>query len=425
VALAAPAGDPRDKYKVAAQLDENGDGEKAIAVIDEGLALAPRDLALLGLKGIVLLKLRDYSGALAAYQAYLDAGATGANRREAQKIVRDLSAVRSTFLDIALANGPATIYLDSKTQGVFCKAAPSCNRPQLPGDYKVIVERPGFERWTGRVAVESGKTAKLAVILVEKTSQLTVRATPAEAYVRVGDQDYTGPMTLAAGSHPVSVSLAGYAEARLEATAHEGKPIEIEVALAPLVAVRVEPPSATLRLDNDQAIALQDGSVVLPAGSHVVVGRAPGFHDRRIEIPAERPAGYRLEVVLERIAPTPPPPPEPGWLTRRRKLAIGSAGLGAAAIIVGAVLWDDGRRYNRYADMLCPASVDPCRNAAEAGDLRQRADRRSVGAYVGFGAGAVAAIAAAALWMTGAPESRVAVTPRVGPVAGLDLAVRF
>jgi tetratricopeptide (TPR) repeat protein len=116
VALAAPAGDPRDKYKVAAQLDENGDGEKAIAVIDEGLALAPRDLALLGLKGIVLLKLRDYSGALAAYQAYLDAGATGANRREAQKIVRDLSAVRSTFLDIALAISGTTLTITAVTQ---------------------------------------------------------------------------------------------------------------------------------------------------------------------------------------------------------------------------------------------------------------------------------------------------------------------
>jgi hypothetical protein len=37
-------------------------------------------------------------------------------------------------------------------------------------------------------------------------------------------------------------------------------------------------------------------------------------------------------------------------------------------------------------------------------------------------------IAAAVLWFTGAPESRVAVTPHLGPrtdVAGVDLAVRF
>jgi hypothetical protein len=310
---------------------------------------------------------------------------------------------------------------------VFCKAAPSCTRPVLPGDYKVIAERPGFERWTGRIAIDSGKTATLAVTLVESSSQLTVRATPPDAHVRVGDRDYTGPMTLPAGSHPVSVTLTGYAEARLEATAHEGKPVDLDVALTPLVPVRIEPSSATLRLDADQTIAIQDGTIALSPGNHVIIGRASGFHDRRIDVPAERPAGYKLDIVLERIAPArpPPPEPEPSLLTPRRKLAIGAAGLSAASTVVGAILWDDASRNNKYADMLCPTSTEPCRNAAEASDLQHRADRRSLGAYVGFGVGAGAAITAAVLWMTGAPESQVAVTPRVGPVAGLDLAIQF
>src|SRR5882724_310396 len=132
VALAAPGVDTQEKYKLAVQLDDNGDAEKALVLINEGLASAPQDLPLLGLKGAVLLKLRDYTAALAAYQAYLDAGAKGANRREAQKIVNNLGAVKSTFLAITLANGPAAIYLDSKTQGVFCTAAPLCNQAILP-----------------------------------------------------------------------------------------------------------------------------------------------------------------------------------------------------------------------------------------------------------------------------------------------------
>jgi hypothetical protein len=68
----------------------------------------------------VLLKLRDYSGAFAAYQLYVGAGATGANRRDALKILDDLRPAQTTFLDITLANGPASIYLDSPTLGVFC-----------------------------------------------------------------------------------------------------------------------------------------------------------------------------------------------------------------------------------------------------------------------------------------------------------------
>src|ERR1043165_1987637 len=159
VARAAPNVDVRAAFKTAAQLDSAGDYEKALAAIEQGLAAAPQDLPLLGLKGAVLLKLRDYAGALAAYHTFLAAGAKGADRREAQKIVDSLRAVKSTFLEIT-ANGPAAIYLDSRSQGVFCTAAPSCNKPVLPGDYRVIAERDGFERWTGRVTVENDGTAK-------------------------------------------------------------------------------------------------------------------------------------------------------------------------------------------------------------------------------------------------------------------------
>src|SRR5215510_14382105 len=87
IAVAAPRSDASAQYKLAVQLHDSGDYDKALASIADGLAIAPRDLPLLGLKGTVLLELRDYAGALAAYQAYLDAGARGANRREAQKIV--------------------------------------------------------------------------------------------------------------------------------------------------------------------------------------------------------------------------------------------------------------------------------------------------------------------------------------------------
>jgi hypothetical protein len=54
---------------------------------------------------------------------------------------------------------------------------------------------------------------------------------------------------------------------------------------------------------------------------------------------------------------------------------------------------------------------------------------RALAANVAFGVAGGAAVAAAVLWLTGAPESRsprrVAVTPRLGGGAGLDVAVRF
>jgi len=298
VAVAAPGAG--DRYKAAARLVAEDDNEKALVLVDEGLAIAPKDLQLLGLKGTVLLKMRDYTGALAAYQAYLDAGASGANRREAQKIVNNLRAVKSTFVEIAIANGPATVYLDSKTQGAFCTAAPSCKKPLLPGEYKVIAERPGFERWTRRVSIENGKTAKVAITLGEKPSLLTVRVTQPGARITIDDKPYDAPITIAGGAHKIVVSLAGHATARLDAAAHEGKPIELEVALAPLVPIQVEPRGAELMLD-DKPVTIEDGGIAIPAGPHVLVARAKGFRDGRTAIPAERAADYKVAVELARV----------------------------------------------------------------------------------------------------------------------------
>jgi hypothetical protein len=418
VALAAPRVDAQEKYKLALQLDDRGDAEKALVLIEEGLAIAPKDLPLLGLKGAVLLKLRDYTAALAAYQAYLAAGATGANRREAQKIVNNLDAVKSTFLAVTLANGPAAIYLDSKTQGVFCTAAPSCNQAVLPGQYKVLAERSGFERWTGRITVANGVTATLAVTRVEKPSLLTVRVGQPGARVTVDDTAYDAPTTVAAGSHRIVVSLAGHVEARLEAAAHEGKPVELDVALTPLVAIRVEPPGAALRLD-DKPITMQEGALAIPPGAHTLVARAQGFQDRRIAIPAVRAPDYKLEVGLARV------PPPPSRFTDRRKIALVVGGAGVATLAGGVVLGLQSRQLDRDTYALCPSASTPCADARKADDLNRRARSRALEANIGYGVAGGAAIAAAVLWLTGAPESPVAITPRLGAVAGLDLSVRF
>ena len=420
-APAAPRVDTRAKYKLAAQLANNGDPERALTVIDEGLALAPNDLPLLGLKGTVLLSLYDYAAAFATYQAYLDAGATGANRREAEKIVDNLRAVQSTFLDVALAGGPSTIYLDSITHRAFCSAAPPCNKAVLPGQYKVIVERPGFERWTGPVTVANGETAKLAVALVEKPSLLTVRVAQPGARVTVDDAAYERPATVAAGTHRVAVALAGHVTARLEATAHDGKPIELDVTLAPLVAIQLSPPGARLTLD-DKPIRASEGGIAVPPGAHILVARAQGFHDRRIDIPAARGADYRLAVELARDEAAVQAPSR--WSTRR-KIAIGAGGAALVAMAGGVVLGLQAKQLDHDTLARCPSTSEPCMFGQEANELNRRARTRALEANIGFGIAGAAAIAAAVLWLTGAPEARIAVTPRLGPVAGLDLAGRF
>jgi hypothetical protein len=419
--------DTRAMYKRAAQLASSGAAEDALAVIDEGLAIAPTDLPLLGLKGTVLLSLYDYAAAFATYQAYLDAGARGANRREAQKIVDNLRAVQSTFLDVTVANGPATIYLDSATHRPFCAAAPPCNKAILPGTYRVIAERSGFERWTGQVAVASGQTARLAVALVEKPSLLSVRVAEPGARITVDDADYTAPATVPAGAHRVVVALAGHVTARLEATAHQGKPVELDVALTPLVPVRLSPPGARLALDG-APIAIADGGIAVSPGSHTLVVKASGFQDGGVEIPADRAADYQVILKLERT-PAVIPTPLFGRISTRRKIVLAAGVAGIAAIVIGAVLGIQSSHLDHDTYARCPSPAQPCPAAPAANDLNHRARARALEANVAFGVAGGAAIAAAVLWFTGAPETRVAVTPHLGPrtgdVAGLDLAVRF
>jgi hypothetical protein len=382
----------------------------------------------------VLLKLRDYSGALAAYQAYLEAGASGANRREAEKIVNNLRAVESTFLDISLSGGPAAaIYLDSRTQGVFCTAAPACHKAVLPGDYKVIAEQSGFDRWTGQVTIASGATATLAVALVEKPSELTVRVAQPGARVTLDGGAYEATTKIAAGSHRVAVSLAGYLEARQEVTAHAGTPVTLEVALTPLVRVQVSPPTATLLLD-DKPVVIAQGSIAVPPGGHVVLARAPRFRERRIEVPAVRAPGYQLVIALDPAPESEPvraeaiaAPAPASRFTGQRKIAlmIGGVGLGIAA--GGVLLHRQSNELDDQARTLCPSSDGPCADGVAASAIRQRSSDRAHQATIAYGLAGGAAVVAAAVWLLGGPEPgiAVAVMPRLGQGPGLDVAVRF
>jgi hypothetical protein len=422
VVFSAPGPDPGALYKRAAQLDHDGEYGKALAVIDQGLAFAPTDIPLLRLKGTILLNLRDYPGALIAYQAYLGAGVKGRNRIEAQRIVDNLLAVKSTSLEITLANGPATIYLDSRAYGALCTAAPSCTQAILPGAYKVIAVRPGFKPGTDFITVPKGMATKLAITLIEKPSPLIVRVTPSDARVMIDDAPYDPSVAVAAGTHQVVVSLAGHVEARREVAAHVGRPIELDIALEPLVPIRVDPPSAELHLDG-KPVAIRDGGIEIPRGAHVLEVRARGYRDHRIKIPAARGAHYMLAVALAHLEI--PQVREDRFLTRQRKLALVAGGAGAAAMLSGVVLGLRARQLEDRGYKLCPSMTAPCPDAQQAIELNHRAQSRALQANIAYGVTGVAAVAAAVLWLTGAPESRIAITPQLGGVAGLDLSGRF
>src|SRR5262249_42499991 len=113
----------------------------------------------------------------------------------------------------------------------------------------------------------------------------------------------------------------------------------------------------------------------------------------------------------------------------RRKVALAVGGVGTGAMVSGVVLGLQSQRLDHDTYARCPSPSQPCPTAPEANALNRQAHARALEADLAFGVAGGAAIAAAVLWFTGAPESRVAITPRLGSrtsdVTGLDLAVRF
>jgi hypothetical protein len=428
------------KATLARQLMAAGSYDEALVAIDEGLALAPGDLSLLALRGSVLMAQHDLAGALAAYRAYLAAGATGAKKRQVEALVKELRPLDTTFLEINVPKGPAQIYLPVIGKAALCVAAPPSSRPAppqtgagcahvaiLPRSYQIIAERPGFERWTGRVAVVPDRTTTVQIDLVELPSALTVRATPEGSAISVDDAPFQSPGKVAAGSHQIKISAAGHAETIRKVTAHEGQPLEIDVSLTPLVPIRVSPPNAALTLDGT-AIASREGRMEMPPGPHRLIARAGGFHDGVVEIPSERASDYHIGLDLAPVvvaAPPPPPPPKPSMWTVRRKIAVGSAAVGAAALAAGIVRGLQARQLDRETYTLCASPEMPCQNAAAANDHNTQARSDAFEANLAFGIAGAAAAAAAYLWFTGGERPAAEVAPRVGASSGLDLSLRF
>lgn len=195
--------------------------------------------------------------------------------------------------------------------------------------------------------------------------------------------------------------------------------------------------------------ALWNRGIPIDGGRYVVSGRAPGHEEwaTTIEVPAE---GGKISVEVPRFKEIvklvePPPdqplpamqPPsdpvtvradDPGVWSGKRKLALGLAGLAVAAAGGGVILGRQADQAEKDAFALCPDPEVSCTDAREANATLDRARDRALYANIAFGVGGAAAVTAVILWLTGAPEpgeARVAVTPRLGPVSGVDLAVRF
>lgn len=114
-----------------------------------------------------------------------------------------------------------------------------------------------------------------------------------------------------------------------------------------------------------------------------------------------------------------------GWLTGRRKIALGVGAAGLVAVGAGIVFGVRAKGFEDDSDALCPMTA--CDQAAEANRLLERGQDNALYANIAYGVGAAAVVGAAVLWFTGAPsEGDTQVHALVEPnVLGAAVSGRF
>jgi hypothetical protein len=195
--------------------------------------------------------------------------------------------------------------------------------------------------------------------------------------------------------------------------------------------------------------ALWDQRVPVDPDDYKITARAPGYtpwttsiavktKNKKVELPVlekragDQPATASDGAVTEPATPEEPVipagaagPAEPSRLTGTRKLSIGLAVVGVAAIGLGVGFGRQATSTEDQADAICP---DPACGDAHAVDLNATARSQALVANLGFAVGGAAIIGAAVLWFTGAPKPREAlsIVPTLAPGrVGIQLARAF
>jgi hypothetical protein len=302
-AAAAPPGrGAAEKRRQAEEQLLDGDADAALATVEEGLALAPKDRDLLLLRGHALVRLGEFDKATEAYKAYLASGATGRNRRDVQGILDSLAQASSTFLRVVVKNGPGDVRIDSRTGRVACASATECKKAVMPGDHLVVVDREGKDRVTKRVVVEPRTVQTVELALPVRASPLVIRTRPPGATVKVDELE--PPDEIAPGQHTVVATLSGFITRTETFRAEAGVPVTLELTLEPVPRARVRvadpPPGSILFVDGNERSA--DATVEVAPGTHTIEVEVPGAKRRfrrtadvaggmvaTVELPASRP----------------------------------------------------------------------------------------------------------------------------------------
>ena len=132
-----------------------------------------------------------------------------------------------------------------------------------PGTYDVTFSQFGYQKFSTRVPVESGRITEVSATLVPDTGALAITSVPAGAHVLVdGNNSGIAPVTvgnLTRGNHTVAVSLDGYLSIQQTVMVVTGQTLPVAINLSPIPLQKTE----TTHAAGPEAVTLIAGFVAI------------------------------------------------------------------------------------------------------------------------------------------------------------------
>ncbi len=240
------------------------------------------------------------------YQGYLPS-ATG---DEVAEVTKAIKRIRKGIAIITVTSSPegAAVFLDRKDLGSY--GVTPVDVPVKPGEYKVMVERFGYEATEGEVRkVSAGESAVVDAKLSRREGSLTLRGKAGKISLRIGDDapreiEIPATIKVAAGAQILEFSAPGFATQRVELDIEENKTLETDVVLERQrgsVIVQSSEANSAVLLDGE-VVGFTPAVIAATVGAHELKIRSQGFEGFTQQIDVESDA--RLEVTAELIPVT-------------------------------------------------------------------------------------------------------------------------
>lgn len=305
------------------------------------------------------------------------------------------------FASPALAAGTVTVRSDLPGQSVMVDGADigmvtPATVDGLSAGRHVVQVVGGCRFGVAAVEVMDGETVPVLVETRTKPGSLSLQLTPPDAEVRIDGlvvDAGSAPLSVACGSHSVSVSKPGHLPLLINVEVEAGQRLDLPLTLVAQgqgeLIVDVTPDDASVILDGAPVGQGDLAGLVLPAGPHTVRAEAPGYTPEERQFVLENDASFALVLPLTAVpgsalpvasdaaGPVAASAPKAGpavWSSSRLagvSLTAGGAGLGILAAVQLSRMTAYGAEYQDRADKVLATNDASVLAPAYANDFRE------------------------------------------------------